>query len=272
MDSHHPRFPTGPLTTKGLAVAALVSGLALASPALLAEDAGPRKSTTWGLGLGVVSSQEPYIDVDTDTTIFPLLHIENRYVRFFGTTLEAKLPDLKLSETNEINFRLIGRWDRSGYKSDDSWMLEGMEEREGGIWAGAKVKWQTSLVDVSADWTHDVSGNSKGQRFNLGLDRSWQLGERFTLTPRIGATWYDRKYVDYYYGVWADEVRAGRPEYHGESGINTEVGLQGIYRFNKHHSMVFDVRAKSLSAEIKDSPLVDSSTDNRVVFGYMYHF
>ncbi|WP_211365975.1 MipA/OmpV family protein, partial [Verticiella sediminum] len=270
MGSHHPLILTGQLAARGLTLAALVGGLVLASPAAFADDANPRK-TTWGLGLGVVGNQEPYIDIDRDTTVLPLLHVENRYVRFFATTLEAKLPGWQFSETNRIDFRLVGRWEGSGYESDDSWALEGMDERKGGVWAGAKVQWQTSLANLSADWTHDVSGNSKGQRFNLGLDRSWRLGERFTLTPRIGAAWHDRKYVDYYYGVQAHEARAGRPEYRGDSGISTEVGLQGVYRFNKHHSMMFDVRARRLSSNAKDSPLVDRSTDNRVFLGYMYH-
>lgn len=271
MGSRHPLLFTDQLAARGWATAALFSGLVLASPAVLADEESSGK-TTWGIGAGIISTQDPYIDIDRDTTVLPLLHFENRYVRFFGTTLEAKLPGLQLSETNRINFRLIGRWDGSGYESRDSWALAGMDERKSGIWAGAKVEWQTSLANVSADWMHDVSGNSKGQRFNLGIDRSWKLGERFTLTPRIGASWHDRKYVDYYYGVRAHEVRAGRPEYHGKSGVSAEVGLQGTYRFNKHHSMMFDARARTLSSEAKDSPLVDGSTDNRISIGYMYHF
>ncbi len=272
MGSYQPLFRTGQFSARRLAAVALVSGLVITSPATIASDAASGQSTTWGLGLGVSSRQDAYIDVDRNNTPIPFLHFENRYVRFFGATLEAKLPGMTLSETNRINFRLLGRWDGAGYEADDSWMLEGMEERESGIWAGAKVEWQTSLMNLSADWTHDVSGNSEGQRLSLTLDRPWQVGERFTLTPRIGAMWHDSEYVDYYYGVRAHEARAGRPEYHGESGISTEVGLQGVYRFNNHHSIMFDVEATSLSSEASDSPLVDSSTENRVFMGYMYHF
>lgn len=271
MAYHQPLLQNSSPSNRGLAKAVLLTGFFIASPQTFANEANSNK-TTWGLGVGAVSSQEPYTDMDRDNTALPLLYVENRYVRFFGTTLEAKLPGLRLSETNRFNFNLIGRWDGSGYEADDSRVFEGMQERESGLWAGVGVEWETPVVNATADWTHDVAGNSKGQRLALGLDRSWQIGLHVTLTPRLGATWYDDNYVDYYYGVRASEARVDRPEYQGESGVSAEIGLQTFYRFNNHHSFMFDVQATTLSSETKDSPLVDESTTNRVLLGYMYHF
>jgi outer membrane protein len=268
MGSRQRLFPTG-YAVKVFLIATLIGGLVSVSPTSLANDAS---ATTWGLGLGARVRQEPYKDIDRDTLVIPLLQVENRYFRFWGTTLEAKLPGLTLNETNELDFSLIARWDGSGYETDDAWVFEGMDDRDGGIWAGAKAEWRTGLVNLGVDWTHDVFGNSKGQRLTLQLDRSWRLGEHLVLTPRIGAIWHDRRYVDYYYGVEADEVRTRRPAYQGESGVSPEVGLRGLYRFNKHHAMMLDIQATGLPAEIKDSPLVDRSTDNRVFLGYMYLF
>lgn len=268
---HHRRIFSSWYAPWTWATARLISGLILATPAAFANDLDAEK-TTWAVGLGVISSQEPYTDIDRDNTVLPLLHIENKYIRFFGTTLEAKLPGLTLSETNKINFSLLGRWDGAGYESSDSRALAGMDKRKSSIWAGAKVEWQTSLVNLSADWTYDVSGYSKGQQFNLGIDRDWKLSPRLTLTPRIGASWHDSDYIDYYYGVRAHEVRSARPEYHGESGISAEVGLQANYRFNQRHSLILDARVRSLPSEIKDSPLVDDSSENRISIGYMYQF
>lgn len=271
MRPHPQRSFTRRFSKQGWKAAQVISGLIFTASAAGAEEVDTGK-LTWGIGLGVASTQEPYIDIDRDNTVLPLLHVENRYFRFFGTTLEAKLPGLKLSETNKINFGLIGRWDGSGYEASDSWALDGMAERKSGIWAGVKVEWLTHIVNVRADWTHDVSSHSKGQQVNLGIDRSWKLGSRITLTPRIGATWYDSKYIDYYYGVRAEEVRSGRPQYLGESGYSAEAGLQLRYRFNEHHSLMLDARVRSLPSEIKDSPLVDGSTENRISIGYMYQF
>jgi outer membrane protein len=92
------------------------------------------------------------------------------------------------------------------------------------------------------------------------------------LTPRLGASWQDKKYVDYYFGVRNSEVRIDRAAYVGKSGVTTEVGVRGMYMFDKTHSMFMDVGVSSLAKEIKDSPLVDRSTENSVFIGYLYSF
>jgi len=42
--------------------------------------------------------------------------------------------------------------------------------------------------------------------------------------------------------------------------------------FDQRHSVFLDLEAVRLGSEIKDSPLVDRSTANQVVFGYLYRF
>jgi outer membrane protein len=147
-----------------------------------------------------------------------------------------------------------------------------MYDRDGGFWAGAKVEWENELVNASAEWLADVSGNSDGQLFSLGLERTWEFGEHVLLTPRLAAIWQDKEYVDYYFGVRSDEVRFDRAAYKGKSAINTEFGVRGTYMFDKHHSFFLDLEAVRLASGIEDSPLVDSSTESSVRFGYLYRF
>lgn len=264
--------PANRVAVKRCVVAAITSSFVLMAQCAFADNVGSDQETHWGIGLGVTSAQTPYIGVDRDNTPIPLLQVESQYLRFFGTGLEVKLPSLRLSETQRISFGLIGRYDGAGYESDDSWALEGMQERKGEVWAGARVAWQSEWFNLHADWTHDISGHSQGQQLKLGANRTWKPKQGFSLTPRIAATWQDGKYVDYYYGVRASEARAGRSAYQGESGLSTEIGLLGVYNINKHHSVMLDLQATRLSSEIKNSPLVDSSTENRVFLGYLYHF
>ena len=80
------------------------------------------------------------------------------------------------------------------------------------------------------------------------------------------------QYVDYYYGVRANEMTADRAYYQGESAVNIEVGARGGYMFKQKHFVFLDVSVTSLASEIKDSPLVDSSTENRLMLGYIYSF
>ena len=255
------------------AASALALGLcALAMPAAAQSTDGEASSYTWGLGVGAATTQTPYKGYDRENTALPLLHFENRYVRIFGPEAGLKLPGLQLGESQRLDFSVVARYDGSGYEEDDADILEGMRKRKSGFWAGAKAKWSTDLVDVNAQWLADASGNSKGQRFSLGVERTWRFGQHLMLTPRLQATWQDKKYVDYYFGVRDSEARGGRPAYEGKSGVNTEVGVRGIYMFDRRHSLFLDLEVTSLASSIKDSPLVDRSTENRVLVGYLYRF
>ena len=245
---------------------------AWATPAAAEPNDGELPSTTWSLGVGAVSRQTPYTGFDRENKALPLLHFENKYVRIFGPEIGLKLPSLDVGKDQQLDFSLVARYDGSGYEDDAAPILNGMSKRRGGFWAGAKVEWNTGLADLSAEWLGDASGHSKGQRFSLGVERTWRFGERVMLTPRLGATWHDKKYVDYYFGVRDSEVRAGRAAYEGKSGVNAEVGVRGVYRFDQRHSMLLDLEVSSLAKGIKDSPLVDRSTENRVFLGYLYRF
>ncbi len=233
----------------------------------LADDA----TTTWGLGVGVGSTQKAYTGIDREYTPLPVLHIENRYVRFLGTTAEVKLPAWQWSETQQLNAGLIARYDGAGYAAGDADILHGMDKRKGGMWAGVALEWQNPLVNIFTDWSHDISGNSDGQRVRLGAERSWQWGD-LTLTPRIVANRYDSNYVDYYYGVRRREARSGRPAWQGDAALNTEMGLNARWQFTAHHVLMMDWQATLLASEIKDSPLVDRTNENRFFMSYIYYF
>ena len=260
-----------------LAVSTIPSLILLTAPpsALAAQAAEPetaKPSSSWGLGVGAISSQQPYTGIDRDNKAIPLIYFENQYLRVFGPNAEVKLSQFEINDTQHIDFSLVGQYDFSGYDANDSRVFDGMSDRKSSFWAGAKVQWRTDWVDAHAEWLGDVSGNSKGQRFNLGLERTWRLDDHMTLTPHVTAMWQDKKYVDYYFGVRDSEARIDRAAYDGKSALNTEFGVRGNYMFDKHHSVFLDIKATRFANEIKDSPLVDRSTENSALFGYLYRF
>jgi len=253
--------------------------LALACAAPLAAAAAPAdqgakedEASSWGFGIAAISKQQPYAGMDRETRVLPMLSYENSWFKFSGLGAEVKLPRLGINERQSIDFRLVGRFDMSGYEAGDAPILNGMGERKGGFWAGARATWRNDVAHLSADWTADASGHSKGQRFALSLEKNFRLGPQLMLTPRLGAVWLDRKYVDYYFGVRSHEANAGRAAYTAKAAINTELGLRGAYMFDRHHSLFLDVGVTRLAKEIKNSPLVDRSTENRVLLGYLYRF
>ena len=257
-----------PLFSFGAAVALVV----LPAWAQADEPAGnglsPNASSasSWGLGVAAGVSQRPYRDADNKNLALPLLMYENRWVRFGGTGLDLKLPS-----AGPVSFALRARYSFDGYDADDAPILNGMEDRKSSFWLGGAARWHNPVADVSAEWVGDASSHSKGQQFKLVLERSFRTG-RFEFTPRLGATWLDRKYVDYYYGVTAVEAAAVRPFYEGKSTVNAEAGLRTVYGLAPHHALSLDLGTTRLGGAIQDSPLVGRRNVSSARLAYIYRF
>lgn len=255
-------------------IAALVLGLAASAGAqaqVFGSAPAAAEPDQWALGVAVVSRQQAYAGADPKNNVLPLLFYDNRWLRVAGTSADLKLMRLDLSPTQTLSAGLRVRYDGDGYEADDSPQLAGMAERKAGFWGGAGAQWRTPWAQVSVEWMADLSGNSKGQKLQLGVERRFDWGP-LSLTPRVRAQWADRKAVDYYYGVRADEARSGRAAYAGQSAMLVEAGLRMDYSLARHHGVFVDVGVTRLPNEIKDSPIVDRGNLSRVMLGYMYRF
>lgn len=242
---------------------------ALAQQPAAAQQQKPAQAegeSSWGLGLGVGMERKPYRDFDNKTRLLPLLSYENKWISVAGLGL-----DVKLTSAGPVSLRLRARYSMDGYEASDSPFLAGMDERKDGIWLGGAAVWRNDIANLSAELLGDASGNSKGMKLRLMVDRRFQAGS-FDITPRLAATRLDDKYVSYYYGVNAAEVRAGRPFYQGGSAVNLEAGLRVGYAIAPRQTIFLDLSTTKLGSSIKDSPLVDRSSQSGVRVGYLYRF
>ena len=246
-----------------LACAASASAQVVA-PEQLAAEASP-KTSQWGLGFGVGFDKSPLRDFDDEVDPLPLVLYESRHVSVFGARIDYKLPSY-----GPLQLRLRARYSGDGYEAKDSPYLAGMEERKGGVWLGGAATWRNGATSLAGEFTA-ATGDAEGKRFKLELNREFRSGA-VTITPRIGAEWYDKDYVDYYYGVRAGEARPDRRAYSGDSSQAIEAGVRFGYAYQRRHNFFVDVSAKSLGSEIKDSPLVERSTESSIKLGYLYAF
>ena len=245
-------------------LAALATAVALGGPASAwAQEAG---APAWGLGLAVGADRKPYRDFDDKVQPLPLLTYENRWISIAGPGVDFKLPS-----AGPVGLRLRSRFGFEGYEAKDSPWLAGMQERKSSLWLGAAATWDTGPVQLSAELLADASGHSKGRQFSLQAERRFQVGA-WDITPRLSVQQQDRKYVDYYYGVGGHEARLARPAYEGSSAVNLQAGVRVGYALAPRQWMFVDVSSTRLGSAIKNSPLVNKSSQPAVVAGYLYRF
>jgi outer membrane protein len=236
------------------------------TPAFAQGGSAPPPTTVWGLGIAVMPEVRPYRGVDDRVRVLPAVAFENRWVRVFGPGLE-----LKLLPPGPVSAGLTVAYARDGYDPGDSAFLAGMDSRRSSVWLGGRVGLRTELANLSAAWAGDASGHSQGQKFTLGVDRRFQQGS-VGITPRLTATWHDRKFTQYYYGVETREARLGRPAYRPGSSVDTEAAVRFDVFFTRNHTAFADVGVKALGSAARDSPLVDRSTVPQLRLGYLYFF
>lgn len=223
----------------------------------------------WTFGLFGFTGENAY--GFRETAGFPMIEYENDYFKIGVPSLDVKLPWIS-SENLSFGLSVDFFGGEGGYEPSDAAILNGMAEREGGVWAGGTIDWRTDVVDLSFKAMTDVGGDSEGSSIKLEASRMFFLGERFTVSPKIGAVWLDDKAVDYFYGVRAGEVTATRAAYTGNSTVNVEAGVTFGYMLAERHMLMLDISATKLGSGIADSPIVVNDTLTTVGLGYMFKF
>jgi outer membrane protein len=281
MESHYSLFTDKFLSTTGskmktppigllrtpqyfLILAALTMSAITAQSARAQSQGVDEDPSQWGLGLAAGQERKPYRGVDTKTNALPLVMYENNWLSIFGNRLDAKLWWV-----GPVSFALRARYADDGYDAGASSALAGMDTREGGVWVGGAAIWPIGGVTISAELLSDVSDISGGQQLKLAAARRFQaLGLDFT--PRLAVTRFDQRYVDYYYGVRAKEVRVNRAFYRGSEAVSVEVGLSVGFSLTQKQRLFLDVSATNLGNSIQESPIVEASGQTGVRFGYLY--
>lgn len=264
------RTPPAPLFWRAVVVAIVLVALLVlpirAAWAATADDDAPARGARWGLGMAALAAQKPYRGIEPELIALPLPVYESKWWSVYGPSLSLNLPSL-----GPVAFSLTTRLSHDGYAASDAPSLDGMRQRKDRLWLGGSGTWRTGIADTALEWMRDVSGYSRGQRVGISIEHAFDLG-LFELIPRLGATWLDRRYVDYYYGVRPQEARAQRLPYRPGASVNVDAGLRAACRVAHRDWLFLDVGVDRLGAQIRDSPLVDSALQSRVVLGYVHVF
>lgn len=220
-------------------------------------------SSHWGLGIGVAMEGLPYKGFSSRVTPVPYVFYDNRWISFIGNTF-----DLKAWQGNGFTFSLRTKFSLfDGYTHSDASIFRGMANRNGALWYGPHVGWHYGEFSISTEYLT----STRGQQGELSLERGFDFGS-WHIAPHVGFHYMNRKYVDYYYGVRANEATSTRPVYDGKSSVNVTAGVSATWHLDARQSIRGDVGVTQFGSGITDSPLVGRKTAPSILVGYIYRF
>ena len=117
----------------------------------------------------------------------------------------------------------------------------------------------------------DAIGRYDGDEVDLSYRLPIRLG-RWTLTPWASVLWQDARLTGYYYGVSEEEATAGRPAYTPGAARNLAVGVNTAWHVNERFFMFANVGVEKYDDVIANSPIIDSSTNARMLAGAAWTF
>lgn len=248
--------------------AALALGLAIFLPAgasTLFPTVGENGPPQMGIGLAALVENEGYKDGGTETEPLPVFFYQGDRLRVLGPQLTYRLFGDRASN---IGLRVDYRFD--GYDKDDDAIFDGMAERKSGIAVGLAGQVRAGIGNVYYSVARSVSA-SKGIYGTIQYGIPVEVGG-WTVTPRAGVEYFNAKYADYYFGVRANEARAGRAAYTPGSALNLDIGVDVHRDLGRHHTVFGSVKYRRYDSGIQDSPLMDKSGSPRFNIGYLYRF
>lgn len=231
-----------------------------------AQSQENKAATGWVWGAGILIEETPYIGYDNRTLPIPIIGYNGEKFSFAGTT-----ANYQLYKKGGLSMSLRLGAMVNGYDEDDSEIFTGMDDRDFSLALGGEITY------VNQNWTlqltsgHDILDRSGGYELNSSVSYNFEL-ENFSIKPFVGARFQDSSYVDYYYGVSAEEATDLRNEYIGDSAVNSELGL--TISTNKYLGGVFGLTIQNTwyDDSISDSPLTDTDSALSMRFRYTRFF
>ena len=263
---------TADRSSKFLAGAGRLLVLALAFPVAAAANTDPLSGLlvvpgTAGLGVMLRSERSPYLGAGIRRDLVPIYLYEGK--RFF---IHPSRAGLKLSDEGRHRVDLFLDYRFEGFPNDRiPASLAGMQAREPTTDLGVSYAYRADWGTLKTEFLHDALNVNKGDELRLGYSYDWTSG-RWHLRPAINLMLRGARLNDYYYGVRADEARAGRPAYMPGAGTDSWLGLYGSYDISAGWRVLGGVGVNLLDSVVRRSPIVRDGNRPTVFLGAAYDF
>lgn len=166
----------------------------------------------------------------------------------------------------------VGYDGRSFDPDDADDEIKGLDKRKASILAHASYMHITPIGGFKAKVATDVGGRHDGTAVTLSHVSRFNV-DKFTIYPSFGATWRDKNYNNYYYGVTEREsARTGVQAYQADDGISPFISAMVNYDMNDNIALFANQRFVWLSSAQKDSPMTEGSVESTTRLGVNYKF
>lgn len=202
------------------------------------------------LGLGVSAKQSPFVGGDTD-------------VGAAWTTPDREGFDItgatwSFSKTDKQQVYVGAGLDEWDHERGDSPQLKDMSKLDRAINLKLGTAWKLPSGVINAEVAKDVAAH-KGAQAHLRYTMN-SLTDTMVVRPYLEGQWLSSDMTDYYVGVDAAEVKAGRPAYQADDALALKAGVRLEKPLNAKWTLVGDVDATRYDSQITDSPIVENGT------------
>lgn len=158
-------------------------------------------------------------------------------------------------------------------KEADELALKQLDKRKAQVVAQANYMAITPIGGIRAKVAKNIfGGDNDGTAFTLSHVSRFEYGKT-TFYPSFGATWHDKKYNRYYYGISAEESqKSGLTQYSPNDSISPFVSLTVMYDLSQKWGIMGNQRIEWLGDSQKNSPMSDNDIQSTTRIGLHYKF
>lgn len=237
---------------------------------LVAQDQNYSKSDSkWLLGLGFQGIESSYKQMDDKKSAIPVIRYEGE--RFYWHTLEA---GYKVSKEKDSSFAFAIKARLDSYESGDSTYLVGMEDRKRAVEFGIrKNSYLTKKDTISYSFFHDMAKKHKGYELAFQYKHRYMISNVKTMIfPYLKVEYLSDDLTGYYYGVKDSEKLSSRSSYDPSSAINLSIGININTKLSEKVMLMMGFDYKKLDGSITGSPIIDQSSQKKLITAIMYRY
>jgi outer membrane protein len=243
--------------------------LPLSLPVFAAEKAD--HSPDLNIGLGMVVQSGEYLGEDTEVMPFPTLSYEGERLFLrgaYGGVHLYKNSSFNVSAILSTNIQKLDVDDLDSNKlAQRNLTKDQLEDRDMSVDAGLEAVWKSAYGNISLQALGDIGGASEAGVAKLNYQYFWNVNDKWTVVPNIGATWLSDDRANYYYGTLDSEEAKGVERYRPDSLVIPHVSLGTSYQVNQNWRATAIVTHKMLPNKAANGPLMDNDSRTSLFVG-----